>query len=271
MRHSSITGHCRCSVERWVMVTEVTEEAQPWKLFMVIIARVHFIQDFTQNSPPGFVQASSFSDSSSSDSTFSMLASYPNNGRLGQSFAIHWLTKRMQHVTFFRVAALAPSASGEPHGNGNIKVWGAITSKGVGHLYRIDGILTGARYTEISQDALLGTLDDYKLSTDDVFFQQDNDPKHTSRVAQKWLSDNSIDVLPWPASSPDLNIIEHVWDYLDQKVRAQPQLPRNHEDLWRILQEEWHCIPHTYISDLYVSIPAQIQAVLAAKGGNTRY
>ena len=38
-------------------------------------------------------------------------------------------------------------------------------------------------------------------------FQQDNDPKHTSRIAKKFLDETFPEVLDWPANSPDLNPI----------------------------------------------------------------
>jgi len=35
------------------------------------------------------------------------------------------------------------------------------------------------------------------------YFQQDNDPKHTSKLATTWFLDNNIIVIHWPAQSPD--------------------------------------------------------------------
>ena len=40
----------------------------------------------------------------------------------------------------------------------------------------------------------------------DCWFQEDNDPKHTSKTAKKWRSENNIKKLPWPSNSPDLHI-----------------------------------------------------------------
>ena len=78
-------------------------------------------------------------------------------------------------------------------------------------------------------------------------------------------------MLPWPALFPDMNLIEHVWDMLDRKVRSQRRLPSNLDDLWRILQEEWNNLNIGAIQGHYDSMPRRVEELKAAKGSYTRY
>ena len=90
------------------------------------------------------------------------------------------------------------------HSNGKVVVWEMITPYGVGHIVRIEGNLNKELYYEILQDDLLGIYQDLGLDYHDRYFQQDNDPKHTSKFAQAWFHKNHVDLLPWPPYSPDI-------------------------------------------------------------------
>ena len=49
----------------------------------------------------------------------------------------------------------------------------------------------------------------------------DNARPHVARICRQFLHRNNGNVLPWPAVSPDMNPIEHIWDYLGRKVRGK--------------------------------------------------
>ena len=52
-------------------------------------------------------------------------------------------------------------------------------------------------------------------------YQQDNDPKHTSRLIKKFFAKKNIKVLDWPSQLPDLNPIEHIWAYMKSQIRGK--------------------------------------------------
>ena len=56
-----------------------------------------------------------------------------------------------------------------------------------------------------------------------------------------YLKENNIDVLPWPARSPDLNPIENIWAYMDRKMISYQITSIEH--LKECLHKEWLDIP----------------------------
>ncbi|GFW90657.1 calpain-5 [Trichonephila clavipes] len=78
---------------------------------------------------------------------------------------------------------------------------------------------------------------------------------------QEWFAEHEEEVghLDWPPQSPDLNIIEHLWGYLESKLRARFPPPSTISALETALHEEWLHIPLQVFHDLYASIPRRIQ------------
>ena len=75
--------------------------------------------------------------------------------------------------------------------------------------------------------------------------------------------------MEWPPQSPNLNILESIWDHLErEKIEKQP---KSGEELWAVLQNAWNNIPADVQQKLQDSIPKRIQAVLKQKGGHTKY
>ena len=92
------------------------------------------------------------------------------------------------------------------------------------------------------------------------WFQQDNDPKHTSRLVQEWLKTNGIDVLDWPPYSPDLNPIENLWS--DLKRRVEKRNPKTLDNLKEYLEEEWRGTDRELVRKLVNSMTHRCQLVL---------
>ena len=100
----------------------------------------------------------------------------------------------------------------------------------------MEGRITATVYVDVLENYLLSFIDSLD-NQENYIFQEDNAPIHTARVVRSWKQENDVDSLPWPAQSPDLNPIEHLWDELERQVRAHQPLPKNRKDLWQILQE----------------------------------
>jgi len=156
-------------------------------------------------------------------------------------------------------------------GGGSLMVWGCMLWDGVGYACKIDGRMDGDLYIKILEEDLQASINYYDKSPSDIIFQQDNDPKHTCKKAKNWFQDNGFKVLSWPAQSPDLNPIEHLWYHLKKKLGEYERSPSGMIELWERVEEEWNKIDAVVCQNLIESMPRRVEAVLKAKGGYTKY
>ncbi|PIO62280.1 hypothetical protein TELCIR_16172 [Teladorsagia circumcincta] len=152
-------------------------------------------------------------------------------------------------------------------GGGAVMVHGSFSGKGVGPLHRIEGNMDSEMYLNIMETVVLPYI--RSTARGGFIFQQDNDPKHKSKLLTKWFHDNNVPLLPWPSQSPDLNPIEHLWDELERQVKGLRA--RNEDEKFLQLKAAWENIPQEKIDKLIESMPRRCQAVIDAKGFATKY
>jgi transposase len=156
-------------------------------------------------------------------------------------------------------------------GKGSLMMWGCMSINGVGYACSIEGTMDASLYCDILQGTFQESLGWWNMGYEDIIFQQDNDPKHTSKMAKKWFSDQGLQVLEWPAQSPDLNPIEHLWHHLKLKLSKYEQQAAGVGELWDRVDTEWNSFTAEECKRYIESMAARVQAVLKAKGGHTRY
>ena len=117
-------------------------------------------------------------------------------------------------------------------------LWGCFMWEGSGFIAKIDGGLDSNLYVDILQDDYLNSLKYYGRGLKNSIFQQDNDPKHTSKLTQTWLQNNKVTVLTWPSFSPDLNPIENLWALLKRRLAAYESPPTSVSNLFERVSEE---------------------------------
>ena len=152
-------------------------------------------------------------------------------------------------------------------GGGSVMVWGRIMGRRNTNLIVEQGNLNAQGYiNHILQPEAVHFLQRHGHAV----LMHDNARPHVARICRQFLNRNNINVLPWPAVSPDMNPIEHIWDYLGRKVRARGNV-HNLRDLENALIQEWNNNPNVVIRLYERSMRGRLAACINSRGGHTRY
>ena len=101
-----------------------------------------------------------------------------------------------------------------------------------------------------------------------AILMHNNARPHVARICRQFLNRNNINVLHWPAVSPDMNLTAHIWDYLGRKFRARGNV-HNPRDLENALIQEWNNIPNVVIRRYVRSMRGRLAACINSRGGHT--
>ncbi|GFX67785.1 transposable element Tcb2 transposase [Trichonephila clavipes] len=109
------------------------------------------------------------------------------------------------------------------------------------------------------------------IERDRRYFMNDNAPCHRTVAAEQLLEIEDIERMDWPARSPDLNPIEHAWDFLGRRLAARTLPPGTIRELRLALQDEWAAMPQQLIDTLILSMGRHCETCLAVRGDDIPY
>ncbi len=147
-------------------------------------------------------------------------------------------------------------------------IWAGIALNHKTDVIVVNGNLNAQRYRD---DILATVVTPLFRVNPHLTLMHDNATSHTAAATRNFLTINNVNVIDWPAVSPDLNPIEHLWDELDRRVRGQPNPPESVAQMRQALLAQWQRIGQPEIRRLIRSMRRRCQAVIDANGGHNRY
>ncbi|GFU80184.1 transposable element Tc3 transposase [Trichonephila clavipes] len=153
---------------------------------------------------------------------------------------------------------------------GGILVWAGISLGGHTDLHVFHGgTVTGLRYRDEILDPYVRP---YAAAIgNDLILMDDNARPHRAGIVEEYLEDHGLERMEWPARSPDLNPIEHLWDYLGRAVAALNPPPRSLHELKQGLLCVWSSLPIPVSDNLINSMGNRCRQCIQVRGGHIPY
>ena len=149
-----------------------------------------------------------------------------------------------------------------------VHVWAGISLKGWCGICSFEGIMKKELYTSILDVTLLPFIRD--AWPDGHKFMQDNDPKHTSKHAQKWSRENNINWWKTPAESPDLNPLENLWHKLKEYI-CRVAKPKTKDELVNGITTFWNTFDKQKCTKYIRHLRKVLTEVIEMEGAATGY
>ncbi|GFV84561.1 transposable element Tc1 transposase [Trichonephila clavipes] len=149
-----------------------------------------------------------------------------------------------------------------------IMVWGGIGYHFRTPLVRIPGTLNSQGY--ISK--VLEPVDlPYLQGLATAIFQQDNAQPPVARIVQRFFVHYQIELLPWPARSPNLSPIENMGSMVAQRLSQISPPAATPDQLWQRVEAAWSAVPQELIQSLFESMTMRVAVVISNNGGYSAY
>lgn len=148
-------------------------------------------------------------------------------------------------------------------------VWGGFCMSGKLRLAFVSCRMNSEDYQNVLQAHLIPFV--RRRSRKKFIFQQDNAAIHVSASTRAWFESKKIDLLGWPACSPDLNPMENLWAIIVRRVYAQTRQYSTVGELETAIIEAWEGISPEIIRNLVLSMKNRLFQVINRNGKLTDY
>ncbi|GFT78935.1 transposable element Tcb1 transposase [Trichonephila clavipes] len=82
---------------------------------------------------------------------------------------------------------------------------------------------------------------------------------------------HQIELLSWPAPSPDFSPIENMWSMVVQRLTQITPPAAKPDKLWQHVEAAWSAVPQEHIESLLESMPRHVAAVISNNDGYSGY
>ena len=148
--------------------------------------------------------------------------------------------------------------------NVSVMVYGAI---GIGYKSKLvlcsDGV-DNLEYRKIIDESNMFNVLDARYGQGNYTFMQDGAPAHKSILTTLYLKKRCSFINCWPANSPDLNPIEHLWGAMKRILKTKDIKTKN--DLIKEVNDIWNSFPQSSIDSLVGSFYGRLRMVLGVEG-----
>ena len=150
----------------------------------------------------------------------------------------------------------------------SVMFWGCFSKLGLGPLVALEGSMNAQRYIQLLEDTLLPEL---QVADAQMVFMQDNAPCHKAKIVMDFFDTNHVNIMDWPAQSPDMNPIENLWAVIKARRQKNYGYPKTKFEIIDQIFDIWDNIEPELVSKLADSANKGVSEVLRLNGRVSKY
>ncbi|CAG8773957.1 6229_t:CDS:1, partial [Cetraspora pellucida] len=160
----------------------------------------------------------------------------------------------------FDESCLVPTVGQSP----GFMFWACFLWHGLGLIVSIYNKVNGEVYVKLIRRHVLRAIRRLVPNSQGIF-QQDNATPHKYWKVKAAFSWAGIPILPWPAQSADLNLIENMWQEVERRLQNSPDKSTSIDDLEKKVIAAWYSILHKFYCGLVNSVVHRVRECYRVK------